>query len=524
MGTHAPELTRPEIVVAPESRVIDHRRIWTRPPVAGITALTVLGAAARFIGLGRQSFWLDEAATVHIMRMHFGQMFAWLPHHEATPPLYFVLAWLWTHVFGLSPIGLRSLSALFGALTVPVAWAAGRRLAGGRVGLAVAALAACNPLLIWYSQEARAYALLVLLTSVALLAWLHLRDAPSARWAAVWGLASALAFATHWYAVLVIAPEAVWLLRRQSHHRTVRLALFGMLLTVLCLLPLMRAQLYGVGDATWLNQIPLGWRLGRVPRNFAIGPDAVAATWLLTGTGLAVAIAIWLAVHRISPTARRSLRPVAGLLLGSLMIVAALLLTSSDQVSYRYLLALWLPAALIVAGGLAGPGAGRPGAVVLAALCAVGLVAATSVLLDARYQRPDWKAVATAVGTVQTPPLYLVAGCSASPLDIYLRGLAQTPVRDVATARLDLVSANGQSSMAAVAWSHWAETCGPVRHDFVAPYRLGPFVRTGPPVRIGNLRVWRLRAPRPVRLTGALFRGAGMSGDLLTRSRSTGGA
>ena len=62
-------------------------------------------------------------------------------------------------------MGLRSLSALAGTLTVPVCYAAGRTLVSHRAGMIVAALSAVSPLLVWYSQEARAYGLFVLFGS-----------------------------------------------------------------------------------------------------------------------------------------------------------------------------------------------------------------------------------------------------------------------------------------------------------------------------------------------------------------------
>ena len=79
---------------------------------------------------------------------------------ESAPPLYYALAWLWTQVTGTGEFGLRSLSALAGVATVPVAYLLGAELRGRRAGLVAAALVAVNPMLLWYSQEARAYALL----------------------------------------------------------------------------------------------------------------------------------------------------------------------------------------------------------------------------------------------------------------------------------------------------------------------------------------------------------------------------
>src|SRR5215208_3044763 len=131
--------------------------------LAGITAAA---AALRFATLDVQSFWFDEATTVHLVRMDLGGMLGAIPDSESTPPVYYVLAWLWTNVFGVGEVGLRSLSALVGTATVPVVYALGRRVASERAALIAAALAATNPLLVWYSQEARAYALLVLLCAL----------------------------------------------------------------------------------------------------------------------------------------------------------------------------------------------------------------------------------------------------------------------------------------------------------------------------------------------------------------------
>ena len=97
---------------------------------------------------------------------------------------------MWARVFGYGEAGLRSLSALAGVATVPVAYGAARKLISTRAGLIAAALTACNPLLIWYSQEARSYSLLVLLTAVALLAFAHARANPTPRALIAWTITS----------------------------------------------------------------------------------------------------------------------------------------------------------------------------------------------------------------------------------------------------------------------------------------------------------------------------------------------
>src|SRR4051795_10222273 len=166
--------------------------------LTALLALILLGAGLRFATLDLQSYWYDEAVTVGIVRMDFGGMLSAIYHHESTPPLYYVLAWMWGKVFGTGEVGLRSLSAVFGTASIPVFYAAARELVSRPVGLAVAALAAFNPLLVWYSQEARGYALLALLGGVSLLFFaraLRGRDSRSLAW---WAVFSGLALLTHY--------------------------------------------------------------------------------------------------------------------------------------------------------------------------------------------------------------------------------------------------------------------------------------------------------------------------------------
>jgi predicted membrane-bound mannosyltransferase len=86
-------------------------------------------AVLRFVAIGDQAFWRDEASTVIDVQGSFGHLWTRLVELEGTPPLYFVVAWAWAKVFGTSEAALRSLSALFGTATIPVAAALARRLA-----------------------------------------------------------------------------------------------------------------------------------------------------------------------------------------------------------------------------------------------------------------------------------------------------------------------------------------------------------------------------------------------------------
>src|SRR5689334_21611614 len=218
------------------------RRVGT-PVVVALGAVTVAAAFLRFYAIGRQGFWYDEATTAWLVRATPAQMLAQLPHTESTPPLYYLLAWGWVRLFGDTQTGLRSLSALAGVITVPVAFAAARELAGRRVALLAAGLVAVNPLLIWYSQDARSYSLLMLATAVSLWLFARARSDPGSGRFVAWAVASTAALCVHYFAIFLVAPEAILLLRERRVRTRWRLGSLAIVaIPTLALFVLARTQ------------------------------------------------------------------------------------------------------------------------------------------------------------------------------------------------------------------------------------------------------------------------------------------
>src|ERR1700684_580099 len=130
---------------------------WQGPtPVQLVIALTLLGAVLRFATLNVSSIELDESATMILVHRGFSGMLCHLPQSESTPPLYYILVWAWTKIFGAGPVGFRSMSALIGTLTIPVMYLAGKEISQ-RAGVWAAILATLSPSMYFFSQEARTY-------------------------------------------------------------------------------------------------------------------------------------------------------------------------------------------------------------------------------------------------------------------------------------------------------------------------------------------------------------------------------
>lgn len=400
-GARARSIRAVSAIGAPARPALGDRARSTRlspPATAALGGLIALAAALRFALIGHQGYWFDEGNTVLLVHFSPGKMLGLIPQTEDTPPFYYCVAWVWARIFGFQEAGLRSLSATVGVLTVPVVYLIAAKLRCPRTGLVAAALAACNPLLVWYSQEARAYSMLVFFSALSLLAFVWLLQRPTARRALAWALAGALALATHYFAIMIVAPEAAWLLYRQHRSRCTLGALAFVVAVGAALLPYALGQ-KATGHANWIAAAPLTRRLGQLIPEFVAG-FALPANAVLEP--LAVALAVLgaaLAIALTSGAQRRLAAVCGGVALAAMLLNLLVVALGFDYLLTRNLLEIWPPAALAVACGLAARRAGRLGIAAAVVLCAVGVAGVIDFDATPGLQRPDWRVVARALAT-----------------------------------------------------------------------------------------------------------------------------
>jgi mannosyltransferase len=381
-----------------------------------LLALCVAGAALRFATLGQQSFWLDEAVTGRLMRLGFSAMLRAIPRSESTPPLYYIVAWVWTRAFGVSEVGLRSLSAVLGTLTIPLLYAAAARVFDRRAGLVAAALGSFAPLLIWYSQEARSYALLVAVCVAGVWAFAAaLEPGAGSRSLWLWAATAGAALLTHYYAVFLVGPELCWLVWKQGRRALPGAAVVAVV--GLALIPLARHQ-QANGGAGFIARTPLLTRLLQAVKQLAFGYDAPADA-VLVGLGCVLGLgAAWLAWRRFGGAPRLVAAGLGGLGIAAIALPVVLAVAGEDYVITRNLIVAWVPAGLAVAAVL-GAG-GRAGLVILAGLCALGLGVTLGVDVNVRYQRDDWRGVAQVVPARVTSVIVVTPSSGRLALEYYL--------------------------------------------------------------------------------------------------------
>ncbi len=414
----------------PRPQASSEARTGALPRWWPLAALTLLAAALRLGTLGRQSLWYDEAFTpVHVLRASLGATLHNVVHSENTPPLWYVLEWAITRVLGTSAVALRLLSALAGIATVPVAWAIGRALQGPntrRAAIATAAFVATNPLLVWYSQEARAYGLFVLMASLAFLCFLRALSDPTTRRLLEFAVAASLALLSHYFAVFLLLPMGAWLLWAAIPRKFSR-ALYALALPAVvgvALIPLILAQ--GGHGTQWIGEWALASRLEAIPQYYLTGYTGSA---LGHGVELLVALAIGAGVvyglwHTLTPREERGALIALVVSACGVVIPIVLALLGADYLAPRNLVAAMVPLSALLAIVIVAQRTGRTGAVLAGLVALAFLALSVDVNLSPRLQRGDWAGVAQVLEEGTGARAITTVELGAAPLEYYLRGLA----------------------------------------------------------------------------------------------------
>ncbi|MGZ4333402.1 MAG: glycosyltransferase family 39 protein [Gaiellaceae bacterium] len=375
--------------------------MWT-----AVLALTALAAVLRLVTLGLQSYEFDEAATLYVIRGSFTEMLHGVAQYESTPPLYYVLAWVWVKVFGSAEAGLRLFSALAGVATVPVVYAVGRALGSRRIGLAAAALVATSPYLVFYSQEARSYALFALLSTVGMLCCIRAIHDPRGWTFGLWAGVSVAAIATHYFALFPWVGQVIAAAVFGAPRRLLTRSIGAVALACVPLLVLARHQA-GIGHTTWIGAISLPQRMRVTAETFVLGatfrgtlPHSVLAVcgFLAVVMASCLVAAAVLLVRRSAVEERR-----AAAIVGLVSVVAIALplvgaLGPADYFLHKNLIPVVPLLAVVLSAGLACKRAGRPGLTAAALFVSAGAVLTVMSFAIPAMRRPDVRLVAHQLG------------------------------------------------------------------------------------------------------------------------------
>lgn len=208
----------------PDPEVTEGERDPARPELIVLAVAAVLvGVVTRVVT--RSALWLDEALSVNIATLPLGEIRNAL-ERDGHPPLYYVLLHFWAELFGTGDVAVRSLSAVFGLCTIVLVWFLGRRRGGSALGWILVAVVGVAPFAVRYSNEARMYALVILLVTIG---WFVLDDIVVRSRRSLWRYAALALVATsllytHYWSMWLLATLglcALWGVWRDAERRRV---------------------------------------------------------------------------------------------------------------------------------------------------------------------------------------------------------------------------------------------------------------------------------------------------------------
>jgi mannosyltransferase len=428
------------------------------PFASGVAGTVVVAAVATSFQLGHSSFVYREAASDTYARLNLHDLLDALRFNDVFFGVYYALLHGWMRLFGESEAALRSFSVVCAVAAVVAIACLARNLAGPKAGIAAAAFAAVSPLLFDLGHEARPYAMLVLLATLASSAFLAAALRPSAaRWL-VYALIAIFGCYIHLFTLTVVIAHVCWatLRRRALWSRGLPFALLGIGLAVVPLLVVMHN--YGVVNA----YIPL-------PRL----TDLVSLSFWFAGSRLLAALAAVavLALFVLRRAGRNAGNDTIAFLLLWLLIPPCLIFAASflgkPIYTQRYMVEAW--PAYVIALAIVIVRLPRPAMMVAAA--AVVLASVTTTIREGTASSQEWRGASAFVlheaGSADAVVIYPKRGTL--PFNYYRRRLDASgprrlyPLRDwfplvqgkdgVEAATLDVPSARPERVWVLEGWT-----------------------------------------------------------------------
>jgi len=208
-----------------------------------IYLILLLGFGLRLISLN-QSFWLDETIQVWASKLSWNDFWIEFLPKDFNPPLYYLITRWWIRLFGDGELAVRMTSVLMGVGVIFLTWKIAKRVSRNINNVTIVGLlVGSGPLLIYYSQEARAYMLAtftVLLTTLLFINYLSKEN-----WlnSILLGLGVVLMLMSHYLTILILPVFIGFLIFKKGFDKTMMAVTLILVIFGISYLPIFRSQL-----------------------------------------------------------------------------------------------------------------------------------------------------------------------------------------------------------------------------------------------------------------------------------------
>lgn len=168
-----------------------------------------LGLILRIYNLGTEGFWVDEGFSSMTSRLSLFQIVQ-QTSQDSHPPLYYFILHYWIHLFGVSEFSTRFLSVIFGFFAILMIYVVGTLIFNKNVGIISSLILALSVFHIHFSQEARMYSLLTLLTLLSMYFFIKLIHGVNHKFLIGYILSSILLMYTHYFGLVILITQNIY--------------------------------------------------------------------------------------------------------------------------------------------------------------------------------------------------------------------------------------------------------------------------------------------------------------------------
>ena len=176
--------------------------------IRGLNSIIYISLICLFLGffhINKQSLWLDEYTSIQVAEQSLKKIITGKAFDNHTPPFYYLLLHFWLKL-GKNEFILRSLSVIFGILSIYLIYYLAKIFFNNHIALMSAFLIAISPFHIYYCQEGRMYTLFMALSIATIIFFIKIINTNKFKHYLSFFLVSVIGLYTHYYfAFLLLA-------------------------------------------------------------------------------------------------------------------------------------------------------------------------------------------------------------------------------------------------------------------------------------------------------------------------------
>jgi len=172
-----------------------------------VLLILLLGLAIRM--LVTRDLWVDEFASfTQASKSSIPEVLDSVPYMHR--PLYHLSLHLWMQMFGTGEMALRSLSIIVGVASIGVIYAIAYRFFSKPNAIVASLVLAVLPHHVWYSQEARMYAMVFLAAAISIYFFMALLEKQTKGRLIAWAIASFFLVNSHFTGILLFGLQILF--------------------------------------------------------------------------------------------------------------------------------------------------------------------------------------------------------------------------------------------------------------------------------------------------------------------------